>query len=131
MGRADQLDTAPATTDHTLGSRLRKAREARRRSLSVVAKEAEISTAYLQKLEVDDVRAPSPHVLYQLSTVLEIDYGELMRLAGYVVPNQAAGSKKRRNELTHAMSSEELTEEEADELAEYLVWYRSRKQPAK
>jgi len=57
-----------------------------------------------------------------------MDYAELMRLAGYVVPNASSSARvRRRNELTHAASSESLTEEEANELAEYLDWYRSRK----
>ena len=99
-------------------------------SISAVAKEADISTAYLQKLEVDDVRKPSPNVLYSLSEVLGIDYAELMRLAGYMVPNHTQ-SRRRRNELTHALSSEELTEDEAEILAEYLLWYRTRQQQTK
>jgi hypothetical protein len=45
-----------------------------------------------------------------------------MRLAGYVVPEDRAP----RNELRYALSSEELTDEEARELAEYLAWYRTR-----
>ncbi len=131
MGLDDQVETT-VMTEHTLGSRLRQARELRQLSLSAVAKEAEISTAYLQKLEVGDVKAPSPNHLYRLSNVLEIEYSELMRLAGYIVPNEtAAAAKKRRNELTHAMSSEELTEDEANVLAEYLLWYRSRRQQQK
>ena len=119
-------ETRPSTTTQTLGRRLRQARDLKKVSLSTVAKEAEISTAYLQKLEVGDVRAPSPNHLYRLSQALDIDYAELMRLAGYIVPNDTA-AKKRRNELVHALSSEELTEEEGAELAEYLHWFRTRR----
>jgi transcriptional regulator with XRE-family HTH domain len=108
----------------TLGERLRRAR--RPRSLSEVAASAGISTAYLQKLEADMVKQPSPNVLYQLAQALEIDYAELMRLAGYVVPDEPAESERPPNELRYALSSEELTEEEAHELAEYLDWYRER-----
>jgi transcriptional regulator with XRE-family HTH domain len=125
VAEADQTTTG---TTPSLGGRLRQARELRQQSLSYVAKEADISTAYLQKLEVGDVRAPSPNVLYSLSQVLDIDYAELMRLANYMVPNDTRAAKRRRNELTHALSSEELTEDEASELAEYLHWYRTRKQ---
>ena len=46
-----------------------------------------------------------------------------MRLAGYVAPASAT-AQKRRNELTYALSSEPLTDEEAQELARYLDWYR-------
>jgi HTH-type transcriptional regulator, competence development regulator len=123
----------PGTTSdpRELGSKLRQTRELRHKSLSTVAAAAAISTAYLQKLEVGDVRQPSPHVLHALSEVLDIDYAELMRLAGYVVPSTRSTRQRRRNELTHALSSEALTEDEAEALAEYLNWYRSRQRRTK
>lgn len=124
----EAVPAAVATPAAVLGSRIRQARELREKSISVVAKEAGISTAYLQKLEVGDVRQPSPNILYKLSQALDIEYAELMRLAGYVVPNDRSIATRRRNELKHALSSEELTEEEADELAAYLQWYRKRRQ---
>ena len=123
--------TTTTTTASTLGGRLRQAREMKQMSLSAVASKGGISTAYLQKLEVGDVKSPSPNHLYNLSTVLDIDYAELMRLAGYILPNEIPNSRRRRNELTHAFSSEVLTDQEADELAEYLIWYRTRQQQPK
>jgi transcriptional regulator with XRE-family HTH domain len=105
---------------------LRRAR--RKRPLNAVAAQAEISTAYLQKLEAGMVKQPSPHVLHQLASALGVGYAELMRLAGYVVPDAGQRRGRRpRNELTYALSSEELTEDEAAALAEYLDWYRSRR----
>ena len=118
-------DAAPAT-GRDLGKRLRRARDRKELPLSAVAAAADISTAYLQKLEAGSVKQPSPNILYQLAEALEIDYAELMRLAGYIVPNQPEDVGRRRNELTHALSSEELTEQEAEELAKYLEWYRQR-----
>ena len=106
---------------HPLGDRLRRARQ--KRSLTEVAATAGISSAYLQKLETGGVRQPSPNVLHQLADALDINYADLMRLAGYVVPGERPSS---RNELRYALSSEELTDEEAQELAEYLDWYRTR-----
>ncbi|MDP9226033.1 MAG: helix-turn-helix domain-containing protein, partial [Actinomycetota bacterium] len=79
-------DTDTVGAVPTIGSRLRQVRDLRRKPLSTVAKAAEISTAYLQKLEAGAVRQPSPNVLHHLSQALDIDYAELMRLAGYVVP---------------------------------------------
>ncbi len=122
--------TATTGTAISLGARLREVRELKKLSISLVAEKAGISTAYLQKLEVGHVRQPSPRVLHALAGVLEIAYSELMRLAGYIVPNDAS-SRRRRNELTHAASSEKLTEEEAEALAEYLNWYRSRRRATK
>ncbi len=110
-----------------LGQRLREVRELRNRSLSDVAAEAEISPAYLQKLEAGGVKQPSPNILYKIATALNVDYAEMMRLADYVVPSNGARGRKRRNELTYALSSEELTADEARELARYLDWYRDRK----
>ncbi len=118
----DQGDTTAG--GHALGDRLRRAR--RNRPLTEVAAAAAISTAYLQKLEVGGVRQPSPNVLHQLAEALSIDYASLMRLAGYVVPSERGGSRRPRNELRYALNSEELTDEEAQELAEYLDWYRTR-----
>ncbi len=109
-----------------LGPRLREVRDRRDRSLSDVAGEAEISSAYLQKLEAGGVKQPSPNILYKLAKALKVDYAELMRLAGYVAPKDSR-AKKRPNELTYALSSEPLTDDEAGELARYLDWYRDRK----
>jgi transcriptional regulator with XRE-family HTH domain len=110
-----------AVGGHPLGDRLRRARQ--KRSLTEVAATAGISSAYLQKLETGGVRQPSPNVLHQLADALDINYADLMRLAGYVVPGDRPSG---RNELRYALSSEELTDEEAQELAEYLDWYRTR-----
>jgi transcriptional regulator with XRE-family HTH domain len=112
------------TGGHALGQRLRRARG--KRPLTEVAAAAAISTAYLQKLEAGAVQQPSPNILNQLAEALNIDYASLMRLAGYVVPSDRGGSRRPRNELRYALNSEELTDEEAHELAEYLDWYRER-----
>jgi transcriptional regulator with XRE-family HTH domain len=124
----DQMAGHPETTTvRRLGGRLRQVRDLKQQPLTAVAAAADISPAYLQKLEAGGVKQPSPNVLLQLAKALGMDYGELMRLAGYVVPNDALeAGKRRRNELTHALSSEELTEDEANELAKYLEWYRTR-----
>jgi HTH-type transcriptional regulator, competence development regulator len=112
------------TGGHALGQRLRRARG--KRPLTEVAAAAAISTAYLQKLEAGAVQQPSPNILHQLAEALSIDYASLMRVAGYVVPSDRAASRRPRNELRYALNSEELTDEEARELAEYLDWYRER-----
>ena len=119
--RRTVADPVPAGTE--LGRRLRRARKDI--PLSSVAASADISTAYLQKLESGGVKQPSPNILFQLAEALELDYAELMRLAGYVVPNRTEDAERRRNELTYALSSEELTDDEAEELSKYLEWYRT------
>lgn len=106
----------------TLGSTLRAVREFRNKSLKSVAEPADISPAYLLKLEKDDVASPSPHVLHRLAGVLGVEYLELMRLAGFVVPES---SGRDLGALAQALSSDDLTDEEARALAAYLKIFRS------
>lgn len=127
MTPSGKLESDPGA----MGRHIRSKRELRRESLSSVSGAAGISAAYLQKLEAGGVRGPSPKVLHELSRVLGLDYTELMRLAGYFVPSQTPKAQTRRSELTYslssedyALSSEELTTDEAEELRRYLSWYR-------
>jgi transcriptional regulator with XRE-family HTH domain len=113
------------TPARTLGWRLKRARG--ERSLASVAGPARITATYLQKLERDTVKKPSPNVLHALSEELELPYDELMESAGYVVPRGDADRVEEDNVLTYALSSEKLTDEEAAQLLEYLDWYRHRK----
>ena len=109
----------------TLGQRLRRARG--ERSLKSVTTTADITPTYLQKLERDDVKKPSPHVLHALADALEVPYSELMALAGYVVTNADAQRVREGAVLEYALSSEKLSDDEASALLQYLDWYRHRK----
>jgi len=105
------------------GTVLRQARAVRGLSVADAARAATISPAYLSRLESDTVRKPSPHVLHQLSEALGLPYAELMRLSGYRVPGHpdqvAAGT-------VSAALFADITDDERDELLEYLAWYRAR-----
>ncbi len=108
----------------SIGAVLRQAREVRGLSSVETARSAEISSAYLSKLENDAVKRPSPEVLHRLSEVLEVPYAELMALAGHPLPSvEAAPDHARIGEALFA----DLTDDEQEELIEYLAWYRSRK----
>lgn len=113
-------------TASELGAALAEVRGIRKLSLRHVADKAGISTAYLHKLEQGQVATPSPHVLYALAEALGTPYSKLMQLAGYVVPNDS-GTDAKVSLLAHALSSEELDEDEAAALASYLAWYRHDK----
>jgi transcriptional regulator with XRE-family HTH domain len=109
----------------SLGAQLHEVRKLKELSLKAVAEPAGISPAYLQKLERNEVKRPSPHVLHGLAEVLEVPYMGLMEAAGYVVPTADAKKVKPGSVLAHAFSSEEISEEEAEVLARYLRWYRN------
>jgi transcriptional regulator with XRE-family HTH domain len=108
----------------SIGTVLRQAREVRELSAVDAARSAGISAAYLSKLENDAVKRPSPNVLYQLSATLAVPYAELMRLTGYRVPGESVGNP---TETVGAALFADLTDDEREELLEYLAWYRARR----
>ncbi len=87
------------------------------------AQAAGISAAYLNRLEGDGVKRPSPPVLHWLSEALAVPYAALMRLTGYRVPGE---SERRPAAGVGAALFADLTDDEREELVEYLAWYRAR-----
>ena len=108
----------------SFGAVLKQARDVRELSAIEAARAAGISAAYLSKLENDAVKRPSPHVLHQLSEALAVPYAELMRLSGYRVPGESDGNP---TDAVSAALFADLTQDERDELLEYLAWYRARR----
>ena len=108
----------------TIGAVLKQAREVRQLSAVDAARAADISAAYLSKLENDGVKKPSPQVLHQLSEALAVPYAELMRLSGYRVPDASPAPSAA---TVSAALFADLTDDERDELLEYLAWYRARR----
>jgi HTH-type transcriptional regulator, competence development regulator len=112
----------------SIGAVLRQAREIRQLSAVDVARAAGISAAYLNRLENDAVKAPSPHVLHKLSEALNVPYNDLLQLSGYPLPHEPA-----RN-VTQTIGTAlfaDLTDDERDELLEYLAWYRARRRSSR
>ena len=119
-------------TPKALGDHLQEVRKLRQSSLRAIAERAEISSAYLQKLERGEVQSPSPHVLLRLSKVLDVSYASLMQLTGYVVPTQQENTENQNagndvSVLAQALSSEDLSADETRKIAEYLSFIRGNK----
>ena len=108
----------------SIGAVLRQAREVRQLSAGDAARAAGISAAYLNRLENDAVKKPSPHVLHQLSEALTVPYADLLRLTGYRLPQEPSGPTTT---TVSAALFADLTDDEREELLEYLAWYRARK----
>src|SRR5437016_7082721 len=108
----------------SFGVMLRQAREVREMSGMDAARAAGISAAYLSRLEGDAVKKPSPHVLHQLSEALAVPYADLMRLSGYRLPD--GSDQHPAGTAVAAALFGDLTDDERDELLEYLAWYRAR-----
>ena len=112
----------------SIGTLLKRARDVRQLSAADAARAADISPAYLNKLENDVVKRPSPQVLHQLGRVLGVPYAELMRLCGYPVPGEPAADPAA---VVSASLFADLTDDEREELLEYLAWYRARRRPGR
>lgn len=109
-----------------LGRELGRARATRRLSFEAASRSAKISQGYLHKLESGQVDNPSPHVLQRLGEVLEVPYGRLMELAGYLLPSdhpnpppeRTAVSTKAKENLPTNQELVRLLERVLEELAE-------------
>jgi transcriptional regulator with XRE-family HTH domain len=122
----------------SLGSYVRSLRESRQLTLRAVEKESGISNAYLSQLETDKIKKPSPVCLYKLSKLYGISYDDLMKKAGYPLPDSreanrientsamaARGRSMRTSPISQALG--DLTKEEEESLLEYLAFLKSRR----
>ena len=110
----------------TLGMALRQIRKTKKLTLRDVESKTEISNSYLNQLENDKIKKPTPHTLHTLAQFYQVPYYELMELAGYLLPNELAGYKKVYKSIATSLR-EELTPEEEEKVAEFIEFLRSKK----
>ena len=108
----------------TLGELIRARRELMGLSAQKAAKRASMSTAYLLRLEDDATVKPSPATLNKVAHGLELDYVELMRLAGYLIEPSKSGPKV--DSTTFALFGD-LSDGELQDVADYIRWRRSQR----
>ena len=106
-----------------LGSFLALARANKQVSLREVEELTGVSNAYISQLEKGKVRSPSPVVLHKLSVFYRVSYPRVLELAGYPVPN---GNTSQSNSSFESRIGP-ITEEEEEELVEYLKFLRSKR----
>src|SRR5580704_17771683 len=100
----------------TLGEELTRLRKLRGWTLRDVEEKSKkkVSNSYLYQLENDNVKEPSPHILYELSIVYGAAYPGLMRLAGFVVPSSSPRASQASTSL--AFDALNLSDEEREEV---------------
>lgn len=108
-----------------LGTELRQLRELRGASLRDAAEAADISPAYLLKLERGGVQAPSPHVLRRIAEYFEVSYLAMMQQFGYET-SDTRSSPRRPGLLASALAAESLTEAEQKAVAAFLSALRAQ-----
>jgi transcriptional regulator with XRE-family HTH domain len=90
------------------------------------ASNKEVSNAYLSQLETGKILQPSPNVLNTLADIYEIDYIQLMELAGYHPAAKARQSSERHGRIA-TFAEHNLSQDEEGQLLEYLQFLRTRK----
>src|SRR5215211_896635 len=85
MDRIGPRGVTPCTamSEHSLGVLLRGARLERGMSLRDVERATGIDNAHLSQLETGKIRKPDLSLLWELASVYELEFEELIRLAGH------------------------------------------------
>lgn len=110
----------------TLGQELSRLRKLKGWTLREVEEKSQkkVSNSYLYQLENDNVKEPSPHILYELSCVYHVEYAALMELAGFVVPRSKGKSSAT---ASVAFSALNLSDEEEEEVLDFIEFLRRKR----
>src|SRR6266581_5389829 len=108
----------------TLGAELVRLRKLKGWTLRDVEEKTKkkVSNSYLYQLENDNVKQPSPNILYVLADVYGASYPDLMQLAGFIVPNTS--QRTARHQSSVAFNAMDLTEHEEDEVLDFVQFLR-------
>ncbi|MBT6148172.1 MAG: helix-turn-helix domain-containing protein [Gemmatimonadetes bacterium] len=102
-----------------LGEELKRARQGLGLSLQAVAIPAEVSAAYLHKLEQGKVETPSPRSLRRIGNELGVAYLRLLRLAEYLEDDDL-GSDEEATETDSPLAGYDLTDAEAQAVRAFV-----------
>ncbi|WP_353806888.1 helix-turn-helix transcriptional regulator [Mesorhizobium sp.] len=94
-------------------------------SLRSVEASTGISNAYLSQLEHGKIRMPAPQNLHALAAEYRVPYVLLMELAGYPTSEPQPDEPPVASRLAARMGA--VSDEEEEQLLEYLAFIRSRK----
>jgi transcriptional regulator with XRE-family HTH domain len=123
------LRAAAAAAAHAAGNKqlkdlLKDAREVLGLTLRDAGEKAGVSNAYISQLETGIITTPSPHILYKLANAYKVSYEMLMKAAGYLKPDPGG------IQAAHAIAlsgTEDLTEQEMNDVLEYIKFVRTRR----
>ena len=105
---------------------LKNIREALGYSIYDVNKLCEISPSYLSLME-NGKRRPSPIILKKLSSIYNIDYNDLLSKAGFAELIENKKEDNFRYASNNGLDTEGLTDEEIEELKEFIRFKKSLK----
>lgn len=107
----------------TLGQELYRLRKLKGWTLREVEEKTQkkVSNSYLYQIENDNVKEPSPHILYELASVYDVEYAALMKLAGFVVP----GLNSKGTSI--AFSALNLSKDEEEKVLDFVEFLRMKR----
>jgi transcriptional regulator with XRE-family HTH domain len=109
----------------TLAVALRAARSRAGLSLRDVERRTGIRSAHLSQLETGTIAKPEMALLWELALLYEVDFGELLRLAGHTGPDTSGERRQRMTVALRALG--ELTAEEQAEALQFMAELRRRR----
>ncbi|MGV3765999.1 MAG: helix-turn-helix domain-containing protein [Chitinophagaceae bacterium] len=112
----------------SLGKKLKDAREHLPMTLRQVEDATGVSNAYLSQLENEKIQKPSANILYKLSTLYRINLNSLLAAAGIIESATDSPESKEGEVLNNiAFYSENLSDEEKNQVLEYIKFLRHKK----
>lgn len=108
----------------SLGKTLKSYRELIPLTLRQVEEATGISNAYLSQLENDKIKKPSADILYKLASIYNVELDSLLEASG-IIKKRTPSKSRLLN--TIALSAETISEEEEQQLLDYLRYIRYNK----
>lgn len=102
-----------------LGDLLADRREELGLTLRQVEQETDIPNAHISQIESGTIERPAPHILWDFARVYDLDYAELMELAGHWEPGR--GRAKRKNVVAALRALDELETDEQNQALQYMA----------
>jgi transcriptional regulator with XRE-family HTH domain len=109
-----------------LSSELKRLRESRGLTLRELAEGTGISNAYLNQLENDRIKEPSPNIIAKISKFYGVSYQRLMKLAGYAVPGQS-GNGTSQHGAAKIEGLKDLTSDDLDQVRDFVDFLRLKR----
>ena len=112
-------------TSESLGALLKRARARHGLSLRDVERRTGIRSGHLSQLETDTIGKPEMALLWELAALYELDFSQLLALAGHTGGPETAG--RRRARLTVALRAlGELSPDDQAAALRYMAQLKGR-----
>jgi HTH-type transcriptional regulator, competence development regulator len=114
----------------TLGQYLAEFRQGRGLTFRDLEERTGISNGYLNLLEHDRIKRPSPETLFKLANSYGVSFSSLMKLAGYPTESSEGSGQDLNRELAGAVL-DGLTKEELERVRDFVGYLRVERRRGK